>query len=205
MTTPALRQVLFAPKKPIVVATFTQADGALNGTACDTGQIWTAHADYVVASGVLQGGQTDAAIATVDAGRSNIDISSDLVAWTDTVNARRSAIVFRYVDANNHIFAILGATGEPSSPNTLRIIDRTTAGGSQTIATYTVTITSGVVYRVRVLAIGPTITTFLNGVYQGIVTDVNNQLNTRIGYRQGITLLPLVATEMADALLVRAA
>ena len=195
MTLLAYRSRYYTKRRILVSDSFNRPDAALNGSRADTGQLWTAHADYQIVGNLLDGGQTDAVFASIESGKVDVAVESDLVTYDVAGNERRPGLVARYVDDNNYYGTRLSAAS--GNVVTFKVV----AGVQTNLATYTVTITSGTVYRVRLVVKGSAITTILDRVPLGTVSDTALQTGTKVGYRQGISLLPLVATEMADAFL----
>ena len=192
-----IQRTFYEPPPDLARDRFDRADGALSGMLDETGKTWTAHSDYTVTSNQLDGGQTSNVTAWLPVGSSQVKVSAKLVAYNTAGNVRRPGLIARHTDDSNYILALM-------SPDTSEVlIYKNVAGSFTSLGTYTATITQGTEYPIALVT---TINNVLMVYFQKVlilsVTDSAGSTNTNAGIRQGVALLPVVATEMADDFLV---
>lgn len=159
------------------------------------GNAWTqvaSDAFYLQSSTLQPNRYTDGDLAIIDCGLSDFSLSSKVTPYDSGDNSGFPALVFRYIDNNNFWYAQPDAnTGEFDVYSVI-------AGSHVRQLTYSVTVTSGVEYLLRIDCKGNNITLYVNGIE--IVTCVNtfNNTATKVGVRVGIGGTPAVRVTWRD-------
>jgi hypothetical protein len=159
------------PTSYLVEDTFTRANSASSLGVADSGQTWTAHAGTwgITSDKGYLATQSGDSVATVDAGAADIDMSC-----TITMQGA-PGLVFRATDNNNYLLFMYNG-GE------MQVWQRV-AGSYTKLSGVTQGVTPGVAYVYRVVTLGTSITTYLDGVLKNSVTSSQFQTATRIGLR----------------------
>jgi len=166
------KRIVFYKRPIITIAsdTFTKGDNSSSLGITETGDLnWTnSNGVFGIASNKAKPTSltTTTAIATIDSGISDVDVSADIV-WNTW-----AGIVFRYIGVTSLMQARISSTG-------LAVSD---ASGN-TYGTYSFTPVQGNTYNIRVVANGSSVKVYLDDVERISITNTVNQSSTKVGLK----------------------
>lgn len=134
---------------------------------------------YIQNNSLQPNRQSNADIAVIDSGLSDLSIMCDVTPFDNSGNIAYPGMVFRYVDASNYWYVF------PDTANSHIEIYQVNAGVSIHKSEYTIALTSGTQINLRIDCIGNNIVLYLNGTEILTVVDSFNSTATKVGVRYG--------------------